>query len=1190
MRRRLGLPFAILAGLAASPFAGAQVSSRVVAYSGMPAPGTSPSAVFDNFNYPAIAPQGEIVFRGRLVAGSNTYGLWRETFDQATQAPILKLVQREGTASPVAGFNFAGFSGPPTINLPGHLAFKAHIQSGSTFNDTLWVEKPAPAGLALVAREGQPAPGVPGANFGAIFVHAGYDPLLIDGSGRALFVGRLTGGSVTAANDVGLWFYDGTTVSLVAREGDQMPGVPAGHFFIDNFQTTNFVLLGNGVYVFYGSDGDPTAPLSGLWSNHSGTVQPLILQGGSAPGLAADETLTLIGGFRINHFNQVAFGGIVKKDDKINPVSFLKGVWISDSQGGFFLSARSEQAPDGRVPDVRVLSDGGHAFGVDDLGRLCRVTWGGLSIIAKPNQPAPGTAAGVAFSSIDVNAIAASAAGQVAFLAQVAGTGVTIANDRGLWFQDENFELRLVAREGGSIEAPAGSPRTIAGLEFALGVGSGGPRAMSDRGEVLWKAQVAGLPNGSQVIAVTGVGSPPAPPELMALEVVQVIQNWRNEIDLVAGKKTIVRAHLKSAQGRRLAAQLRAFRNGAGGGELPVSPLDPDNPGGYINIDSTSDQKRDRLNAGLYFTLPEAWTTGTVTLSLDSSVPLICREAALPVGNDCRATVTFQPVELPKVRFLGVSWLDDQFTAHHSSFDQAADVAHRALLALPTKEVLWGYRQSGLLIPQLPSVVETLPLIKFLHAADGSPKRLYYGIISSEKTVGILGIAYVTGWAGVGHVPSNPQTVPGRHTHTHELAHELSRSHSVHSTVAGTPAGKKIGSCGEEAPDTTPNFPNWFNVNGQMRPTLGKMDQGANKLVFGLDTDLMKVADPTKVFDLMSYCRDATFEYWPSDWTYSHLASEINSRFYAPGPVAAGTLAADSFIVRGSVHRQDNTVELLPFATLVQTEPPVPPAAGDYLLRLRSGAGTLLTEIAFEPDLTEPLGPDPGLGPFLIGVPTDPAIRKVEIVHGGQIVASRAASAHAPTVAVTAPNGGENFTGSTVNLQWTGNDADGDPLTYVVQYSPDNGASWETLGADLTSTSVSIPRSSLPASSQGLLRVHASDGFLTAFDTSNGTFTVANNPPFVKITEPVSGRLFVGDQLVSLEAMSFDPEDGNLAKNRFGWSSSLDGSLGTDNGFSLKASGLSQGTHVITVTATDGNGAQATDTATIRIASEPRVL
>ncbi len=1183
----IGLGLALFAG----PLRAQQVSSRVVAYSGMPAPGASP-ALYDNFAYPAIAPQGEIVFRGRLnSAPGTTYGLWRERFDPVTMAPLLSRVQREGTVSPVAGFNFAGFPGPPTINLPGHFAFRAHIQSGATFNDTLWVETPAPTGLTLIAREGASAPGVPGANFGAIF-NNGYDPLLLDDSGRALFSGRLTGGGVTGANDTGLWYYNGTTTTLVAREGDQMPGTPAGHLYADRFLFSDLAILGSGVFVFFGSDGDPINPIQGLWSNHSGSVQPLMLEDGTAPGLAATEKLVQISSFRVNNNNQVAFSGIVERDDGVNPVFLFSAVWISNAQGVFQLAARSDQQPPVfRVPGVAFFTDAGHVIGVDAAGRLVRVTTGGLTVIAKTDDPAPGTAAGVQFAAIQSsfasgNGIAANSGGQVAFKASLKGPGVNLTNDLGLWALDDKLQLVKVAREGDTIEAPAGMPRTITNIEFALSGGSGGPRGMSERGDVLWKASVVGLPLGSQVLAVTGVGSPPEPPRLAALEVVQVIQDWRNEIPLVAGKKTVVRAHVTSFKPMKFVGQLRAFAGSPAGAELAGSPLEASNPGGYVNVNAVSDSERGTLAASPWFELPETWTNGAVTFRFEwASGSMICREFAGPITEDCEAVVTFAPAQTPRIRFLGVSWLEGT-NVRQSSIDQAADLARRALLAFPTKAIDFDFRHSGLVLPQLPDVTALLPAIDFIRAADGSPKRLYYGVIPSEFKNGVLGIAYVGDWAGIGHAPADPRRVPGRHTATHELAHELGRRHSVHSSVPGAKPGKKRGVCGEVSDSSWPDFPNWFTIGGSKRPTLGPMDQGTQDLIFGLDTDLMEVVDPAKFFDLMSYCDRPPIESWPSDWTYTNLLLSINSRFAPAGPVVAGTLAGDFFVIRGSVHLLDGSVELLPFANLLQTAPPEVPSAGDYVLRLRSGGGALLGETAFEPKLTEPIGPDPELGTFLIGVAADPAIRIVEIVHDGEVVASRMASANAPVVQVTSPNGGENLTGATVNLQWTGSDADGDPLTYVVQYSPDNGATWTTLGVDLTATGVQIPRSSLPASTQGRLRVQASDGFLTAFDTSNATFTVANNPPFVSLGDPDDGRLYVGDQLVFLDALSFDPEDGNLADSRLAWTSSLDGALGADNNFSVKASDLSAGTHVITVTATDDGGAQATDTATIRIAAE----
>jgi len=78
---------------------------------------------------------------------------------------------------------------------------------------------------------------------------------------------------------------------------------------------------------------------------------------------------------------------------------------------------------------------------------------------------------------------------------------------------------------------------------------------------------------------------------------------------------------------------------------------------------------------------------------------------------------------------------------------------------------------------------------------------------------------------------------------------------------------------------------------------------------------------------------------------------------------------------------------------------------------------------------------------------------------------------------VTFPNGGENLAGDSITVTWTGADADGDPLTYMLQYSSDNGATWEALTADLTATSYNVPRRLLRRTSAGRVRVIASDGF-----------------------------------------------------------------------------------------------------------------
>jgi hypothetical protein len=87
---------------------------------------------------------------------------------------------------------------------------------------------------------------------------------------------------------------------------------------------------------------------------------------------------------------------------------------------------------------------------------------------------------------------------------------------------------------------------------------------------------------------------------------------------------------------------------------------------------------------------------------------------------------------------------------------------------------------------------------------------------------------------------------------------------------------------------------------------------------------------------------------------------------------------------------------------------------------------------------------------------------------------------------VTAPNGGENFAANAnIPIGWTATDADNDPLTYNVFYSPDGGATWIPAADGLTTTSVLLPASSVAGSNNALVRVMASDGANTGVDQSD---------------------------------------------------------------------------------------------------------
>jgi len=196
---------------------------------------------------------------------------------------------------------------------------------------------------------------------------------------------------------------------------------------------------------------------------------------------------------------------------------------------------------------------------------------------------------------------------------------------------------------------------------------------------------------------------------------------------------------------------------------------------------------------------------------------------------------------------------------------------------------------------------------------------------------------------------------------------------------------------------------------------------------------------------------------------------------------------------------------------------------------------------------------------------------------------SRSASPSAPVLRVLRPNGGETIGAGSVTLQWEGKDADGDALTYLVQYSPDDGNTWETLVLDWVPNLYTLDAALLRGTTAGRIRVIASDGFNTTVAESDRTFTVLNHPPDAAIRRPAPGTLFSGGQAVVLEATAQDLEDGSLADERLRWTSDVDGLLGIGPYLQRSATAFTQGPHSIQLIARDADGFTSTGTVQIVI-------
>ena len=258
---------------------------------------------------------------------------------------------------------------------------------------------------------------------------------------------------------------------------------------------------------------------------------------------------------------------------------------------------------------------------------------------------------------------------------------------------------------------------------------------------------------------------------------------------------------------------------------------------------------------------------------------------------------------------------------------------------------------------------------------------------------------------------------------------------------------------------------------------------------------------------------------------------------------------------------------------------------GEYSIRLLGAGGVTLADYPFTPQFNYPDYPSPGSGPLTAliseAVLWDPGTTRVAIYRGATEVAGRNVSAHTPVVTIQAPHGGETFTGP-FTVQWQASDGDNDPMTYLLQYSADGGATWRPLSGIINSRSATVDPANLPGTTQGKFRVLASDGVNTGQATSNGVFTVPDKAPAVRIESPAANAHYIPGQPVALIGQAMDVEDGALTGNALQWTSSLSGALGT--GQMLHVTDLPEGLHTITLTAQDNGGHRVEKSVTILVA------
>lgn len=409
-----------------------QTNANVIAYSEGPVPGLPPEQYFAYaFDWPAFADDGSVVFRAQMEGGTITALNSRAYFRGTTAADLQMLTRMADPAPGLPGLTIGNGTGSNGLSStfarsPDGRTFWGSYVAGpgvtATSNTALFGGDPAAP--ALVAREGDAAPGTAGAAYNTDFSQIGGQFTQINHTGTVLYTSKLVGGDTSTSNDSGLFYGPLATPGMLVRKGDiLLPGLT-----VTSVGTYVVEMDNDGRVVFdacVSGAGVTTANDCGIWLYTPGLgFSSLIREGDPAPGTAGasfgDSDGNWGAGYSVNDFTRSGkflFTADLVGGDAI-PGNNDRAVYIGSTGGTMTLLGRSgDPAPGtdgtflGFSPFFSHVNDsgqfvlqaqivGGTSDATNNNGYWTGPAGGGpLVKIVRTGDPAPGTP-GAVFDSL----------------------------------------------------------------------------------------------------------------------------------------------------------------------------------------------------------------------------------------------------------------------------------------------------------------------------------------------------------------------------------------------------------------------------------------------------------------------------------------------------------------------------------------------------------------------------------------------------------------------------------------------------------------------------------------------------------------------------------------------------------------------------------------------------------------------
>lgn len=266
-----------------------------VARQGDAAPGTVPGNYFDEFLAQSLKPDGSpgVLFKASLdgpgIPFGGAEGLWLNT-TEGTAPMALSNEPAPGLPGHIFG-NF--FPDRYPINNSGQTAFTAFAsQRVSPYNDALGLWAGGVGSLSLIAKEGDPAPGLQaGVTLTSIHNQNNYIP--VSDSGKVAFKAGLAGPGINLLYNDAILSDSSGDLAIVAREGEHAPGTPDGVLF-KFLQIVGINSVGQTIFTSELTGSGVTSSNNiGVWAQDPEGVLQLILRRGDPFEVAPGDERTI---------------------------------------------------------------------------------------------------------------------------------------------------------------------------------------------------------------------------------------------------------------------------------------------------------------------------------------------------------------------------------------------------------------------------------------------------------------------------------------------------------------------------------------------------------------------------------------------------------------------------------------------------------------------------------------------------------------------------------------------------------------------------------------------------------------------------------------------------------------------------------------------------------------------------------